>query len=329
MSDSDDNNARGGSRPHHPVGRSPGERLRELLGRPEPVQIMGVHDGLSARIAAAEGFEGLWASGLCMSTALGVRDSDEATWSQLLAVVESITACTDLPVLVDGDAGYGNFNTARRFSMRAERIGAAGICIEDKQFPKMNSFVGDRHELAPVGEFCGKIAACKDAQQDPGFVVAARVESLIAGHSVEEALDRADAYRSAGADAIFIHSRQSTVAEIAKFAAGWVGRAPLIIAPTTYYATSVDEFQELGISGVIWANQGLRAAMTAMQEAYAAIRRERGVAGIESRIAPLKQIFSLLDYSELEEDHLLYAGADGAGSMSTDEPNATQPASVS
>lgn len=299
-------------RPTRPVPPAPGRRLRDLLTRWEPGQIMGVHDGLSARIAAAEGFEGLWASGLCMSTALGVRDSDEASWSQLLAVVETITASTDLPVLVDGDTGYGNFNTARRFTVKAERNGAAGVCIEDKRFPKMNSFVGDAHDLAPVGEFCGKIAACKDAQSDPDFVLVARVEALIAGHPVDEALRRAEAYRSAGADAIFIHSRQRTVAQIAEFAAEWDRRAPLIIAPTTYYRTSVDEFQRLGIAGVIWANQGLRAAVTAMQNAYAEIRRARGVASIEPTIAPLNQIFSLLNYGDLEADELIYADRDPA-----------------
>ena len=308
--------------------RTPGSRLRDLLSRSTPAQLMGVHDGLSARIAAAEGFEALWASGLCMSTALGVRDSDEASWSQLLMVVEAITSSTDLAVLVDGDAGYGNFNTARRFFQKAERTGAAGVCIEDKQFPKMNSFVGNAHELAPVGEFCGKIAACKDAQTDPDFVLVARVEALIAGHSVAEALARADAYRSAGADAIFIHSRRNTVEEIAEFAVAWDRRVPLVIAPTTYYATPVDEFGQLGIAGVIWANQGLRAAMTAMQEVYAQIRRDDGVAGIEPRIAPLNQIFSLLRYSELEADELLYADRGGEGWSAGGGPALTYSATV-
>ncbi|GAA0322682.1 phosphoenolpyruvate mutase [Actinoallomurus spadix] len=286
---------------------SPGHGLRSLLTGAEPCQIMGVYNGLSARIATAAGFPALWASGLCMSTALGVRDSDEATWSELLAVVETMTANTPAPVLVDADTGYGNFNTARRFSIKAERVGVAGICIEDKIFPKMNSFVGDDHRLAPVGEFCGKIAACKDAQNDDGFVVVARVEALIAGRSVAEALDRADRYREAGADAIFIHSRQSTVEQIADFARQWGGRAPLVIAPTTYYATSLEEFGRLGINGVIWANQTLRAEVAAVRDACSRILQSGGVAAIEAEITPLKEIFALMRYEELEAEELRYA----------------------
>ncbi|MEU8606947.1 phosphoenolpyruvate mutase [Actinoplanes sp. NPDC048791] len=288
--------------------RSPGAALRAVLAEANAAPIMGVHDGLSARIALAEGFQALWASGLCMSTVLGVRDSDEASWSQLLALVESIVSSVDVPVLVDADTGYGNFNTARRFACKVESLGGAGICLEDKQFPKMNSFVGDGHALAPVGEFSGKIRACKDAQIGADFVVVARTEALIAGHSVGEALARAEAYREAGADAIFIHSRQRTVDEIAEFAVEWAGRHPLVIAPTTYYDTPIARFRELGIDGVIWANQGLRAAVTAMHAAYAEMWRDRGVTGIEPRIATLKQIFSLLRYDELEAAEQRYAG---------------------
>lgn len=150
-----------------------GIRLRHLLATFEPTLIMGAHDGLSARVAADAGFRALWASGLCMSTALGLRDNDEASWTDRLTLVAHMVEAANLPVLVDGDSGYGNFNTARRFALQAERTGAAGICIEDKKFPKTNSFVGDRHELAPVGEFCGKIRACRDAVRDSAFVVVA------------------------------------------------------------------------------------------------------------------------------------------------------------
>jgi phosphoenolpyruvate phosphomutase len=284
---------------------SPGRRLRDLLTADEPCQIMGAHDGLSAQIATAEGFRALWASGLCMSTALGVRDSDEASWTQLLAVTATMVDATSLPVLVDGDTGYGNFNTARRFSRKAERIGAAGICLEDKTFPKMNSFFSDGHHLAPVGEFCGKIMACKDNQQDPEFVVVARTEALIAGKPLEEALTRAHAYADAGADAIFIHSRQSSVAEIEAFCREWAGRLPIVVAPTTYHRTSLETFRELGVGGVIWANQSMRAAFTAMRQACREVMTAGGVFGIEDRIAPLTEVFSLLRYPELakEEEH--------------------------
>ncbi len=266
---------------------------------------MGAHDGLSARIAAEAGFSALWASGLCMSTTLGVRDSDEASWTDLLALVARVVESVDLPVLVDGDTGYGNFNTARRFTARAERIGAAGVCLEDKTFPKMNSFVGGGHHLAPMSEFCGKVAACRDVVRNSDFVVVARVEALIAGAGLAEALRRAEAYQQAGADAIFIHSRQSTVAEIAAFAHEWAGRLPLVIAPTTYHTTPLLEYAQLGIAAVIWANQSMRAAVTAMRRACRSIRTD-GPTSVEPWIAPLEEVFTLMGYQDLTADEAYY-----------------------
>ncbi|WP_329428643.1 phosphoenolpyruvate mutase [Streptosporangium sp. NBC_01495] len=285
---------------------SPGARLRALLTSPEPALLMGAHDGLSARIAADSGFPGLWASGFCISTALGVRDSDEASWTDLLGMIARVVEAAGLPVLVDGDTGYGNFNTARLFTAQAERIGAAGVCLEDKVFPKMNSFVGDAHALAPIGEFCGKIAACREVLTDPEFVVVARVEALIAGAGLAEALRRAEAYRRAGADAIFIHSRQSTIKEIAEFAGEWDGRLPLVIAPTTYHSTPLEEFAELGISGVIWANQSMRAAVTAMRQACRSLLAE-GPKAVEPTIATLNEVFTLMGYQKLAADEERYA----------------------
>jgi phosphoenolpyruvate phosphomutase len=285
---------------------SHGQQLRTLLAADEPCQLMGVHDGLSARIAVAEGFEVLWASGLCMSTALGVRDSDEASWSELLEIVAAMVDAAGAPILVDGDTGHGNFNTARRFSARAERIGAAGVCFEDKVFPKMNSFFGDLHTLAPVPEFCGRIKAAKDAQKDPDFMLVARTEALIAGLSLDEALDRAAAYVAAGADAIFVHSRKSTPVEVAAFMERWDGQVPIVIAPTTYHTVTLQEFARMGISGVIWANHSMRAAFTAMRDVCQQVRAASGVAGVEGQVASLKEIFELLEYSRLQEDEARY-----------------------
>lgn len=287
---------------------SPGRRLRELLAEAAPCQLMGAHDGLSARIAADEGFLALWASGLCISTSLGVRDNNEASWTQLLGVVETMAEAVDVPVLVDGDTGHGTFSTARRFARRTERIGAAGVCFEDKTFPKMNSFYGNGHTLAPVAEFCGKIGACKDGQSDPDFVVVARTEALISGRSMTEALERSHAYAEAGADALFIHSRQSTAVEIAEFAARWSGRLPLLVAPTTYPNTALEAFRQMGIAGLIWANHSMRAAFTAMRDACRQVRLAGGIAELDRRVAPLTDIFALLRYDEIEAEEERYSG---------------------
>lgn len=281
-----------------------GVRLRELLAGPEPSFLMGAHDGLSARIAAEAGFAGIWASGLCMSTALGARDSDEVSWGEMLDLVARVVDAGAIPVLVDADTGYGNFNTARRFAARAERVGAAGMCMEDKVFPKMNSYFGDRHPLAPVGDMCAKIAACRD-KVDPGFVLVARTEALIAGADTAEALRRAEAYRQAGADAIFIHSRRRTIDEIAEFTTEWAARLPLVIAPTTYHTVPRETFAELGIAAVIWANQSMRASVAAMRQVCRSLLRD-GPTVVEPDIASLQEVFGLMGYPELEADEAHY-----------------------
>lgn len=279
---------------------SPGARLRTLIDSPRLSFLMEAHDGLSARIAEAEGFEAIWASGLSMTTALGLRDSDEVTWSQLLDVVAYMVEAVSVPVLVDGDTGYGNFNTARRFAKAAVRSGVAGICLEDKVFPKMNSFVGDRHQLADLHEFTARLRACREAAADPDFCIVARTEALIAGQGMPEALKRAEAYREAGADAIFIHSRRSDATEIRHFAAEWGGRLPLVISPTTYAATPTDDFRAFGISTVLWANHSMRAAVGAMRSVCRRIRADESVQGIEPDITPIAEVFDLLDYAELD-----------------------------
>jgi phosphoenolpyruvate phosphomutase len=281
---------------------TPGARFRSLLNSREMFYLMEAHDGLSARIADSAGFPAIWASGLSISTALGLRDSNEASWSQMLAVVSYIVEASSVPVVVDGDSGYGDFNSARRFARQVDLVGAGAVCFEDKLFPKMNSFVGDNHHLADVNEFCGKIRACREAVSDPDFCLIARTEALIAGYPVQEALDRAHRYADAGADAIFIHSRQKTVAQIEEFAVRFEDRLPLIIAPTTYADTPASKFRQIGLSGVIWANQNMRAAFQAMRTVCTELMAQSGLHTVEHRLASLAEVFELLRYDELAED---------------------------
>ena len=126
-------------------------KFRELLSSKELKFICEAHNALSARIAQEAGFKGIWASGLTMSAALGVRDSNEASWTQILDVLEFMSDATAVPILVDADTGYGNFNNVRRLVQKLEQRGVAAVCIEDKQFPKTNSLLdGGRQELADI-----------------------------------------------------------------------------------------------------------------------------------------------------------------------------------
>ncbi|WP_322011280.1 phosphoenolpyruvate mutase [Paraburkholderia sp. J12] len=297
-----------------PVSRS--ARLRQMLLSNELEFLMEAHNGLSARIAREAGFKAIWGSGLSISAQFGVRDNNEASWTQVVDNLEFMADASDLPILLDGDTGYGNFNNVRRLVRKLEQRGIAGVCIEDKQFPKTNSFIkGEAQPLADMDEFCGKIKAGKDSQTDENFSIVARVEALIAGWGMDEALKRAEAYRLAGADAILIHSKLSKPDEILTFAREWAGRGPLVIVPTKYYSTPTDVFRKAGISVVIWANHLVRASASAMQAVAKTIHDTETLVDVEDRIASVNEIFRLQDadeYAQAEDRYL--STSRGAGS---------------
>ncbi len=275
-------------------------QLRRLLDSSELEFILEAHNGISARIVEEAGFKGIWASGLALSAQFGVRDNNEASWTQVVDMVEFMADVTHIPILLDGDTGYGNFNNMRRLVRKLEQRGVAGVCIEDKLFPKTNSFIdGERQELADVDEFCGKIAAGKDSQTDDDFCIVARVEAYIAGWDTAEALRRAEAYHRAGADAILIHSAWSKPDQILDFAQVWANRAPLVIVPTKYYSTPTEVFKRAGVSVVIWANHLIRSAVDAMQETARHIHSAQTLIDVEDQVASVKEIFRLQGADEL------------------------------
>lgn len=274
--------------------------LRNLIERESLGFLMEAHNGLSARIAQEAGFEAIWASGLSMSAALGVRDNNEATWTQLLELLEFMSDHTQIPILVDGDTGYGDFNTMRRLVRKLESRDIGGVCVEDKVFPKTNSFInGKSQPLAPIDEFCGKIKAGKDAQGNDDFVIVARVEAFIAGWGLEEALRRAEAYHEAGADAILMHSALRNPDEVFSFANAWGGRAPVILVPTKYYTTPTDAFRQHDIAAVIWANHLLRASIAAMKKTADLIQSTQTLTSVEDAIASVPEVFRLQGADEL------------------------------
>jgi phosphoenolpyruvate phosphomutase len=276
-------------------------RFRSCLTSSDLVFIMEAHSGLSAKVVEGAGFPGVWASGLSISAMLGLRDCNEASWTQVLEVLEFMADATTLPILVDGDTGYGNFNNVRRLVRKLGERGIAGVCLEDKLFPKTNSFLGERQPLADIAEFCGRIRAGKDAQTDDSFSIVARTEALISGHSMDEALRRAEAYHGAGADAILVHSKKKDASEITSFMARWDGRCPVVIVPTMYYATPAETFRRAGISMVIWANHLMRASVSAMRDTAFRIAESESLLDVEGRVTSVGEIFCLTGNDELEE----------------------------
>lgn len=282
-------------------------KLKELIFSKELSFIMEAHNGLSAKIVEEEGFKAVWASGLSISTSLGLRDRNEVSWTQVVDVLEYMADSINIPILVDGDTGHGDFNNVRRFVKKLGQRKIGGVCIEDKQFPKTNSFLGENQVLATIPDFVGKIKAAVDTRDDENFCIVARTESLISGFGMAETLKRAEAYHSAGADAILVHSKKSTAEEISAFMKEWDNRCPVVIVPTKYFNTPVSLFEDMGVSTVIWANHNLRSAITSMRETTRQIYLEKSINSAEKNIASLDEVFSLVNMDEIESAERKYS----------------------
>lgn len=289
---------------------TPTSKLRNLFHRPGLIRVIGAHDALGARLGERAGFDAVWSSGLEVSASHGVPDADILTMSEFLAAAQWIAGAISVPVIADCDTGYGNVNNVAHMVRRYEAAGIAAVCIEDKQFPKLNSLVAGRQDLVPISEFVGKLAAAKNAQTDPDFMVFARVEALVAGMELTEAVSRANHYADAGADAILMHAKDESPQLILDFLAGWNRPTPIVLVPTTYYDISADELAAAGAKMVIYANHGLRASVQAMRETFATIYAAGRTTPVEDRIASLGDVFALQGITELKAHEARYLSAE-------------------
>lgn len=266
--------------------------------------MMGAHDGLTATLAENAGFDAVWAGGLGISSSFRVADAGLLTMTEFLNAAVQIHAGCTVPIIADVDAGFGDVNVVRRMVQLYEAAGIDAICIEDKQYPKRNSF-RDGHQLEEPAAFAQKIAVAKAAQRGTDFVVVARLESLIAGAGMDDALSRAELYHDAGADAVLIHSRASHAGEIREFCDRWqrTGRdVPVLCVPTTYASVTARELGEMGVRGVIYANQAIRASTKAVSEVLAAIAKHDSSFPIESSLTTLGELFELIGMNDVLGD---------------------------
>ena len=269
-------------------------KLRELLEREGVIRLVGAHNALGARLIEKAGFEGVWASGLEISASYAVPDANIVSMSQYLDAARQMNEAVSIPIVSDCDTGYGNANNVIYMVKMFEAAGIAGVCIEDKKFPKDNSLLeGGRQNLASIEEFQGKIKAAKDTQESKDFVIIARLEALIASWGQEEALKRAHAYTDAGADVILIHSRKNTPDEVVEFIKRFNNRRPVVVVPTTYPMITIEELEKLKVKMVIYANHGLRAVIKAMEDVFEEIKRAGCINTIEDKIVPVRHIFEL------------------------------------
>ena len=292
------------------IGTTPDVRLkslRRLINAKPVVRILEAHDGLCGLIIEnlevqkgnkREVFDGMWSSSLTDSTSKGKPDIEAVDLTTRLQDLNNILECTTKPIIFDGDTGGKIEHFV--FTVRTlERHGVSAIIIEDKVGLKKNSLFGtDAIQTQDTIEgFCDKIKAGKAAQVTKDFMIIARIESLIAGKPMSDALERAYAYVGAGADGIMIHSKNKSGEDIKEFCLAFrkaYAHIPIVVVPTTYDHIYESELHEWGVNVVIYANHMLRAAYPAMTNVARTILENERAQEVREYCMPIKEILELI-----------------------------------
>jgi phosphoenolpyruvate phosphomutase len=292
------------------LGTTPDVRLktlRRLIDNKKIVRIMEAHSGLSGLIIenleiikddGLYSFDGMWSSSLTDSTSKGKPDIEAVDLTTRLQTLTDILECTTKPIIFDGDTGGKPEHFV--FTVRTlERNGVSAVIIEDKVGLKKNSLFGTevKQNLADIAEFSEKIAAGKRAQVTRDFMIIARLESLIAGLPVSDALKRADSYVEAGADGVMIHSKEKSGDDIKDFCLQFHAKhkhIPVVLVPTTYNHIIEQELVSWGASIIIYANHMMRASYPAMMNVAKLILENERSLEADSLCMPIKQIIELI-----------------------------------
>ena len=280
---------------------SKNKQLREKLEGHSIVKVGGAFDAMSAKLVENAGFDAVWAGSFAISATHALPDASILTMTEFFDVASNMADTCEIPIIADCDTGYGGPSNVRHMVKKYENAGISSICIEDKIFPKQNSLLeGGMNDLLSEKEFVAKILAANEAKCDSNFLIIARVEALISGLGMKEALKRANAYENAGADAILIHSKQKHPDEIFEFADSWKGSVPIIAIPTTYDDVRISELYEHNIKMAIYANQTLRVAHTAMNNLLNEMVKAEKISDVEQEMSTMKDIFQLQEMYDIK-----------------------------
>lgn len=275
--------------------------LRQLIDLKPIVRVIEAHNGISALIAEnvridGKRFDAIWESSFTDSASKGKPDIELVDFTSRTHTINEILEVTTKPLIVDGDTG--GFPTHFAFMVRTlERLGVSAVVIEDKVFPKQNSLLEVVHVQEEVDTFCDKIRAGNHARVTEDFMIFARIESLTSGKSVDDALIRARAYVTAGANGILIHSRDKSTKKIIDFCRAYEAfesKVPLVAVPTTYNKITEKELIENGVSIVIYANHLLRSSYKAMLETAKTILKNGSCHKAESKCYPIQKLFKVV-----------------------------------
>ena len=276
----------------------PGQRFRQMLSQPGIIPLPGAHNGLAARQAAKAGFAALYLSGAAMSASMGLADLGIITVDEVCFFLRQVVRASSLPVLVDGDTGYGEVLNVMHMVRCFEDAGAAAVQIEDQLLPKKCGHLNDK-KLASPQEMAAKIQAAHRARRD--LVIVARTDAA-ASEGLDGAVARAKAYLDAGADAIFPEAL--TDAGMFRAFAEKLPGVPLLANMTEFGRTpffTADEFSRMGYKMVIWPVSALRVAAKAQEELYASIRTHGGAHKMVERMLTRAELYAAIGYSEYEE----------------------------
>ena len=277
--------------------------LRELIKTKPIVKIAGAYDGMSAYLVEKAGFDAVWGSSFAMSASRAIPDGSFMTRDELLQVANYMEdTCKRIPIILDCDTGYGDYRHINLIVNKCEKIRIAGICIEDQKFPKQNSLIkNSKPKLETIEEFVKKIKSAINSKKNDSFIVIARIESLIAKKGIEDAIERANEYEKAGTDAILIQSKKNMPDEIFEFTKKWNGTIPIIVVPTTYPSVTIDELIEHNIKMVIYANQTIRAAHSAIIKVLSHMINCSSLNEINKKISPNEDIFKIQESRFIDE----------------------------
>jgi methylisocitrate lyase len=274
-----------------------GERFRALLARPGILRLPGAHNGQASLQAKAAGFDGLYLSGAAMTASMGLPDLGVITVDEVCFFVRQIARSSGLPVLVDGDTGYGEALNVMHMVRSFEDAGAAAVHIEDQLLPKKCGHLNDK-KIADAHDMAAKIAAAAKARRH--LYIVARTDAA-ATEGIDGAVARARLYLEAGADAIFPEALNT--AEMFRAFAQRMPGVPLLANMTEFGRTpfyTAAEFQEMGYKMVIWPVSSLRVANKAQAELYAAIARDGGAQNMVDRMQTRAELYATIGYHDYE-----------------------------
>lgn len=274
-----------------------GERFRALVEAPGIYRLPGAYNGLSALQAKTAGFEGLYLSGAAMSASMGLPDLGITTIDDVCFFIRQIARVSGLPILVDGDTGFGEALNVMQMVRAFEEAGAAAVQIEDQLLPKKCGHLSDK-KLAPAADMAAKVAAARKARRH--LYIVARTDGL-EREGLEGAIARARLYVEAGADAIFPEGLGDP-ADFARFAEEV--KVPLLANMTEFGKTplmTAERFESLGYKMIIWPVSALRIAAKAHEELYATLRDTGWAKPVIDRMQTRSELYSTIGYHDYED----------------------------